>query len=60
MIRIVDNNGDHFSALLSTTQKNDPRYRQQHGVVDKLETQSQVDNFVNLFIAVFLITESYM
>ncbi len=58
MIPVVDNNGDHFSALLSTTRKNDPRYRQQRGVVDKLETQSQVDNFVILFVAVFLITES--
>ncbi len=58
MIRVVDNNGDHFSALLSTMRINDLRYRQQPGVVDKLETQSQVDNFVNLFIAVFLITKS--
>ncbi len=58
MIRVVENAGDHFSALLSTTRKNDLRYRQHRGVVDKLETQSQVDNFVNLFIAVFLITES--
>ncbi len=58
MIRVVENNGDHFSALLSTTRKNDPCYRQQRGMVDKLETQSQVDNFVNLFTVVFLITES--
>jgi hypothetical protein len=57
VIRVVDKNGDNFSALLSTMQKNDPRYRQQRGVVDKLETQSQGDNFVILFIPVFLITE---
>jgi hypothetical protein len=57
VIRVVDKNGDHFSALLSTMQKNDLRYRQQRGVVDKLETQSQGDNFVILFIPVFLITE---